>query len=183
MKHDLTDIGTREIRTERLLLRRMRPEDAQPFMKNGLFWGSLEEIQKGVDGFVEQYNAPHNYHWVFEYNGEPIGFVHAWEVKAYDACCQLGYEIAEAYQKQGFMTEALKPVLLYLLNEVRFNRVYCLVKVHNIASCSVCRKVGMTLEGVLRQHFNGDEGFSDVNVFSLIQADLQDPQKLQNLQA
>ncbi len=127
---------------------------------------------KNIENRIKDYDSPYTFHWVMEYNNIPIGRVLAWEVNPYDEYCQLGYDIAQEYRNQGLMTEAIKAILLYLLTEAEVNRVYCSVRVSNIASNKVCQNAGMVLDGTLRKHYKRDAGFDDVNVYSLIRDDL-----------
>lgn len=165
-------IGTREIITERLLLRKIKLEDAEPLLLSGSLTGTSDEAVKNIENRIEDYNSPHTFHWVIENNGRPIGRVLAWEVSLRDEYCQLGYDIAQEFRNRGFMTEAIKAVLLYLLTEAEFHRVYCSVRVSNVPSNKVCQKAGMILDGTLRKHYKSNNGYDDVNVYSLIREDL-----------
>ncbi len=166
-------IGTQEIKTERLVLRKIKLEDAEQLLASGSLCGTVDEVVKNIENRIKDYDSPYAFHWVIEYHNMPIGRVLAWEVNPRNEYCQLGYDIAQEYRNQGFMTEAIKAILSYLLTEAEINRVYCSVRVPNTASNKVCQKAGMVLDGTLRKHFKSDAGFDDVNVYSLIRDDLQ----------
>ena len=167
----MKNIGTKEITTERLILRKIKLEDAEPLSASGSLSGTLEEVKKNIEARIKDYESPYTYHWVIEYNNMPIGRVLAWEVSTRDEYCQLGYNISPEYRNRGFMTEAIKAIIVYLVDAADFNRVYCNVRTNNIGSNKVCQKAGMTLDGVLRKHFKSDIGFDDVNVYSFIKDD------------
>lgn len=163
----MKQIGTNEIKTNRLLLRRIKIDDAFSLKDLGCLNGTIEEINKSIDNWIKQYNNPFSFHWVIDYDGKAIGRILVWEVSIYNEYCQLGYDVAEAYRNKGIMTEALKAVLDYLLNEVDFNRIYLQVRTHNISSNKVCEKCGMKLEGTMKNHFKSNDGFDDVNIWGL----------------
>lgn len=167
----MKNTGTKEITTERLTLRKIKLEDAGPLSASGSLSGTLEEVKKNIEARIKDYESSYTYHWVIEYNNVPIGRVLAWEVNPHDEYCQLGYDISPEYRNRGFMTEAIKAVMTYLVDEAGFNRVYCNVRTNNVSSNKVCQKAGMTLDGVLRKHFKSAVGFDDVNVYSFIKDD------------
>jgi RimJ/RimL family protein N-acetyltransferase len=63
----------------------------------------------------------------------------------------LGYLLARPFWGQGFMVEALEPVVSWWLDQERVFRVWATTDVENHASQSVLRKAGFQLEGVLRK--------------------------------
>ncbi|MCD8141678.1 MAG: GNAT family N-acetyltransferase [Clostridiales bacterium] len=168
----MKNIGTQEITTQRLLLRKIKLEDAEPLLFSGSLSGTLDTARKNIENYIEEYNLSYTYHWVIDYDNKPIGRVLAWDVSLRDEYCQLGYDISQEFCSQGFMTEAIKAVLLYLLTKADFHRVYCSVRVPNIASNKVCQKAGMILDGTLRKHYKCNNGYDDVNIYSFIKDDL-----------
>ena len=163
----MKQIGTNEIKTNRLLLRKIRLEDTTSLYELHCLSGSIEEVKKNIDNYINQYENPLIYHWIIEYEGKAIGRIMAWEVSTYNEYCQLGYDVALVYRNKGIMTEALKAVLDYLLYQSDFNRVYLQVRTNNIASNKVCEKCGMTLEGTMKKHFKSEYGFDDVNIWGI----------------
>ena len=163
----MKQIGTNEINTKRLLLRRMRIEDAMSLKELGCLNGTLEEIKKNIENWIKEYENPLIYHWVIEYEEKAIGRIKVWEVSTYNEYCQLGYDVASAYRNKGIMTEALNAVFDYLLNQADFNRIYLQVRTNNIASNKVCEKCGMVLEGTMKKHFKSQDGFDDVNIWGI----------------
>jgi RimJ/RimL family protein N-acetyltransferase len=66
---------------------------------------------------------------------------------------ELGYWLGVEFWNQGYATEAARALLNYAFREIRLNRVYATHFTDNPASGHVMRKLGMTREGLLRQHF------------------------------
>ncbi len=169
----MNKIGTQEIKTERLILRKLCIDDAEVLHQLGCLNGPLEEVTKNIEASINQYNNPLVFHWVIEYNKIPVGRIMAWEVSDYNEYCQLGYDVAKDYRCKGIMSEALKAVIMYLIEQVGANRVYCSVRTNNIGSNKCCIKAGMTLDGTLRKHYKSDNGFDNVNVYSFIKDDIK----------
>ena len=159
----MNPIGTRELSTPRLTLRKLRPEDALPLHEAGILGSSLQEAQDAVQNMIRYNDDPMNFHWILCLNDAPIGRIKAWEVNPRDDYAQLGYDISPAHRNQGYMTEALRRVCEYLLTEAGMHRVYCMVRESNLASRRVCEKAGLQYEGFLRKHFRQPDG-SYVNV-------------------
>lgn len=166
-------IGTREIRTKRLLLRAIRKEDAEALVRIRSLAMPLAEAEKAVAGMIAEYTKPFSFHWAVTLDGDIIGRVKAWDINPYNGYLQLGYDIGADYRCQGYMTEAVKAVIRYMLDEADANRVFCSVREGNAASRRVCEKAGMTHEGTLRQHYaRQDGGYDDVRIYGIIKQDI-----------
>lgn len=85
--------GTAELRTERLILRRYRPEDAPVLYKEfgadaAMYqysgWNPYrtpEMAQNTVRGFIDQYADKHFYGWVMESDDVLLGTIGAYEYR------------------------------------------------------------------------------------------------------
>ena len=62
----------------------------------------------------------------------------------------LGYVLARPYWGQGIMTEAVRAVVNWALNEPAIYRVWAVCDVDNKASARVLEKAGLQHEGILR---------------------------------
>ena len=65
---------------------------------------------------------------------------------------ELGYWIGMPHWGRGYATEAVRAVIRYGFEERGLNRIYAYHFSNNPASGRVMQKVGMTYEGVRRQH-------------------------------
>lgn len=66
---------------------------------------------------------------------------------------ELGYWIGLPYWRNGYCTEAADAMLRYAFEELGLRRVFARHFAVNPASGRVMQKIGMTREGVMRQHF------------------------------
>lgn len=179
----LNHIGTREIATERLLLRRFRMDDAEAMFRGWasdgevtryLTWqphGNAEVTKKLTASWVEQYARKDCYRWciVWKENGEPIGCIDVVRLVEELETGVIGYCMAKEYWGRGVMTEALAAVMEYLFVNVGLYRIQAYHQTQNPASGKVMKKCGMQFEGVLRQSAKTNAGeYCDVAYYSIL---------------
>ena len=168
-------IGSSILSTSRLILRPPQLEDAAALVRIKSLPMKLEEAQKAVAVMLDELCKPFTFHWVITLEGEVIGRIKAWDVSPYDGYLQLGYDMGPEYRCKGYMSEAVQAVIRFMLTEAQANRVFCSVRAGNAASRRVCEKVGMVLEGVMRQQYaRQDGGYDDVCIYAMIKADLEE---------
>lgn len=146
--------GTIRLETERLVLRRLKIEDANEVFKN---WTSDDEVSKYMRWTThkdieetrswlqeEEKNYKNNdyYTWGIELKeiGELIGSISA--LYREDDRYEIGYGIGRKYWRKGYTTESLKKVMDYLINDVGIKRFKCSHAKLNPVSGIVMQKVG-----------------------------------------
>jgi ribosomal-protein-alanine N-acetyltransferase len=170
--------GTQEIRTERLLLRKIYPDDAEmvyawmsdPQVCKYERWQPHPSIEYSRGYIAEAfggYQSDHTYQWGIELNGALIGSVSIVNVSDYDQKAVLGYCLARKFWSNGYATEAVKAVLNYIFSETGLNRVEASHSVNNIASGRVLEKAGMILEGQSRDYYFCNSGLQDSRLFGI----------------
>ena len=178
----LTHKGTQTIKTQRLLLRKITPDDAQmvyawmgdpevcqyecwkPHPDAGWSRGYIEEVLGG-------YASDRLYHWGIELAGTLIGSVCAVNVDDLHEKAVLGYALARAFWSRGYATEAVRAVLRYMFTEVGLHRMEASHAVGNIASGRVLEKAGMLLEGRAKDYLLFNCGFQDSSLYGLTKRD------------
>lgn len=153
-------IGTQEIKTERLFLRRFVIEDLDDFFA----WTgsplvskfimekphkSIDEAKKELTGYINSYKNMDFYMWGIVFDGELIGFCTGNEINEDIRSICIGYAIKEKYWNRGITTEAVKALIDYFFN-IGFNRVFSYHNPLNPASGRVMQKSSMTFEGRIR---------------------------------
>ena len=146
--------GTAELWTERMILRRYRPEDADslyhylgtdPAMYAYSGWNpyaTLEMAQETVHRFIDSYEEEHTYSWVMDIDDVIVGTIGAYDYK--DNQIEIGYSVVRGWQGRGLATEALKKVLEYLTENEGISCVTAWCASENIGSCKVLEKAGMS---------------------------------------
>lgn len=168
-------IGTQTLTTSRLILRSVRLDDAEDLVRIRSLPMPLQEAKDAVTRMVQELEKPFIFHWVITRERKVIGRIKAWDINPYNGYLQLGYDMGPEYRGYGYMTEAVRAVVRFMLTEAEANRVFCSVRAGNAASRRVCEKAGMTLEGTMRQHYaRQDGGYDDVCIYGIIRSDLED---------
>lgn len=181
-------IGTQIIETERLILRKIRKDDAESMFRNWcadsevtkyLTWQphkSVEESRIIAAEWAESYKNAGFYHWAITVKGEadePVGTIGAvsadWEIGR----VTVGYCLSRKLWNNGYMTEALGAVIYYFINKVGANRVECYHDAKNPRSGAVMKKCGMKFEGILRQADRNNTGICDLCMYSVIKSDFK----------
>ncbi len=149
--------GCVELRTERLILRRYRPEDADdlyhylgtdPAMYEYSGWNpyaTLKLAKETVHRFIDCYKDEHTYSWVMDIDDVIVGTIGAYDYK--DDHIEIGFSVVKGWQGRGLATEALKKVLEYLTENEGISCVTAWCAAENIGSRRVLEKTGMKLVG------------------------------------
>ena len=145
--------GTVELWTERMILRRYRPGDAddlyrylgtEPSMYEYSGWdpyATLEMARETVQGFIDSYDDPHVYSWVMDIDDVIVGTIGAYDYK--DDRIEVGFSVVKGWQGRGLATAALKKVLEYLTENEGIPCVTAWCASENTGSRIVLEKAGM----------------------------------------
>ena len=181
----MTHLGTQELETARLLLRRFVLDDAQAMYEN---WASDPEVTQfltwpahsSVDvsrsvlaEWISNYNRADYYQWAIipKDVNQPIGSIAV--VSQDDRVCKahIGYCIGRPWWHQGYMSESLQAVINYLFDSVGMLRLDSRHDPRNPNSGAVMRKCGMQYEGILRQSDWNNQGICDACWYSILAVD------------
>ncbi len=86
---------------------------------------------------------------------------------------EVGYIIHPDYWGQGFATEAAKLIVNYSFTQLNMHRIYATCDPRNIESSKVLEKIGMTLEGRMRQDLLLKDGWRDSLLYSILEHEWQ----------
>lgn len=173
--------GTKEIHTNRLILRKYRLSDAQGMFKNYatdqrvtrfLNWcpyETSEAILPFLEMCIKNYEKENTYNWAIEFENEIIGGISAMSVDDLWKNCEVGYCIGYDFWNKGITSEALAAVIQFLFEEVGMHRIMAKHDVENPASGEVMKKCGMTYEGRLKEYYLRQDGtYSDSLVYGIV---------------
>jgi ribosomal-protein-alanine N-acetyltransferase len=173
-----------DLRTPRLLLRRLRVEDAadiftyasDPQMTPFVFWephrtieDTREFLGRTLQGYAEGLPAV----WGIQHlaDGVIIGGCAYHDISIMNLRGEIGYALARKYWGQGLMTEVVRAVLDYGFNALGLNRIEARCDVDNTGSWRVMEKVGMKFEGVLRQNIVLHGRPRDAKMYGILRED------------
>ena len=181
-------LGTCLLETDRLLLRRFLPQDADSVYRE---WASDPEVTKYltwpahqspdvsrafVDWCVGRYGDPACYCWVIVWKETltPIGNISAVKCEEEISAVELGWALGRAWWGRGIMPEAAERVLRFLFEEVGANRIAARHDVDNPKSGRVMQKLGMRHEGTLRASARNNRGVVDMEVYAILRRDFEE---------
>lgn len=159
-------IGTQELKTKHLLLRRLEVNDYKEAYKNWYcdkevskysLWDehkSSDLTKKIFEVWYKEYQNLDVYRWliVLKETNEIIGIIDSQTNKYEDyGAFELGYSLSKKYWNNNYMTETIKRVIKFFMEDVEANVVYAECMEDNKASERVMIKSGMTKEGVLKK--------------------------------
>lgn len=160
----MKQIGTRELETDRLILRKVRKDDA---MEAYYSWCSSDVVDKYVlfkrhdnvevtkelyENWEKEYEDLSTYRWIVQTKGtkELIGTIDVSKKFLRFGTCEIGYCYGEKFWNNGYGTECLKSVIKYLFEEAEAELVCAEHMENNPGSGRVMEKAGMKFEGKLR---------------------------------
>lgn len=182
----MQNIGTQEIETERLLLRKITMNDASDMFNN---WASDKEVAKYltwdahetidvtkeiISMWEKELEEDDCYRWCIELSEtkEVIGTIDVVKLNVDLESAVIGYCMSKKYWNRGIMTEALIAVQDFLFQHVGLNRVEAYFDTRNPASGKVMEKSGMSFEGIKRQVAKDNEGnFCDISMYAILKSD------------
>ncbi|WP_310738109.1 GNAT family N-acetyltransferase [Microbispora sp. H10949] len=144
------------IRTDRLVLRRWREEDKEPFAALNADPVVMEHFpatltREESDTFVERIEAAFDERgfglWAVEADGVFIGFT-GLQVPRFAAhftpCVEIGWRLARSAWGHGYATEAARASLEHGFGTLGLTEVVSFTAVPNLRSQAVMRRLGMT---------------------------------------
>ncbi len=175
------------IETDRLLLRKMTFSDAgdifeyasDPQVSEYTLWSthsSIEDSKFFLKTIVKMYKRRELVDWGIVHKAEKkfigtCGFVE-WSITHSRA--EIGYALSRKYWGEGYMSEAVSAVIDFGFREMLLNKIEARCEINNIASARVMEKVGMQLEGILRQQLFVKGRYWDLKTYSILREDFFD---------
>ena len=186
----MKNIGTQNISTERLLLRRIKIDDAESMFKN---WASDDDVTKYlrwkahkdiettkevINLWLQKYQNEQTYIWAIVYKETDvlIGTIEIMPVDKEPGTAQAGYCIAKKYWNKGIMTEALKSVIDYMFSKVELKKIVAWHLVDNEASGKVMQKSGMKFKGLKKSGDKDCDGnLRDIIIYETMSTSQSEP--------
>ncbi len=167
--------------TSRLLLRQIRPQDAEDLFavlsdeEAMQFYGhephqSVDETQKLIEQIQARYARREVIRWGITLKGEDrvIGSCSFHHFGPGFHRAETGYELNRGFWGKGIMTEAMSAILTYGFTEFGLHRVEAIIDMANEPSRGLLLKLGFTYEGNLRQRYSFRDRFEDEHYFGLL---------------
>lgn len=178
----MNHIGTRELSSECLTLRRFELEDADAIFYN---WAKDTETAKYCDwticetpedaydllsGWINAYDRSDYYLWAIEVNDleQPVGAIKVCSYNDPAMSAEIECWIGSDFIQQGIGREAAEMVLQFLTSEVGARRVWGKCDSNNDGGAKLMVRLGMEFEGTLKKAAKYNSGIVDVSVFGTV---------------
>ncbi len=175
-------LGTKEIQTSRLVLRRFKDSDVTLAFNNWcnddmvtkyLTWpahSSIEITKMVINDWIKSYENDNFYQWAIALKDtdEPIGSISIVRIDEKTNSVDIGYCIGTKWWNKGITTEAFMALLSFIFNEMKVNRVEARHDSNNFNSGKVMIKCGLKYEGTLRQSDSNNQGIVDAVYYSIL---------------
>jgi RimJ/RimL family protein N-acetyltransferase len=172
---------TLPISSERLLLRRFTDADIPDllvFVSHPSVANEVQEMgttEPEIRAYIKMQNGfqPFEPHEVFDLGIERkadhklIGIVTA--IVKHHRKVEIGYGLGVEHREQGYATEAAKALMDYSFSTLQFHRVQAISSSGNPASCRVLARLGMKLEGRLREANVRDGEWYDLLYYGILE--------------
>lgn len=163
-----------ELHTERLVLRKLRPSDAERMFAmrsdpqvmryvNRPMATSVDDAVALIALINARITAQEAIHWALTRKGEDtfIGLIGFWRLVKEHHYAELGYTLMQEAWGKGYASEAIASVVDLGFSTLGFHRVEAITRPANTASMRVLEKNGFVREGQLRENIFWNGTFHD----------------------
>lgn len=171
-----------EIKTQRVLLRRMKPEDAPEIFLLRSDERVLEFIGRepavsiaDAEAFIQRINENIDTNeaimWGIALKEKPeslIGSVCIWQIQKEHYRAETGYVLHPDYWRQGIMKEVLPVVCDFGFKKLGLHSIEARINISNIASERLLKTTGFKKEAWFKEDFFFRDKFYDTVVYSLL---------------
>jgi RimJ/RimL family protein N-acetyltransferase len=171
--------------TDRLVLRPLNPADAPSIQEKASVRAIADttisiphpypvgEAERYITRQLNAWKAGHSVTFGIERKSqeEIYGVLEIRDIEQEHSQAELSFWVAAEFWGQGYMSEALKPVVGFGFNDLRLNRLYAYHMLRNPGSGKVLQKNGFVREGVLRQRIRKWGVFEDVALWAILRND------------
>lgn len=177
-----TPLPVPQLETGRLLIRRLRMDDAAAMLdmlsdpETVQYWGRpvMTELQQ-----AEQYTREnlrwmedgHCLYWAIEEkaSGQMIGTCTLFKLDIDNRRGEIGYLLNRAYWHRGLMSEALQSVIDYAFRDLQLHRLEADTDPENAASIRLLENFGFQREGLFRDRWRVHGRWCDSLMMGLVQ--------------
>ena len=175
---------TTNLETERLILRKLRPEDSDALYaifsdKQTLeYWGHAPYTQKqqavtSIQEHLAFWDAGKSLCMAIEHKASAglIGTISLFNFYEDSRRAEVGYILSRPHWGSGIMSEALVAILGYAFIDLNLNRLEADIDPGNAASARLLKKMGFQLEGLLRERWIVGDLVTDTELYGLLHSD------------
>jgi [ribosomal protein S5]-alanine N-acetyltransferase len=169
-----------ELKTERLLLRKLTMDDAADILflrsdETVLQFiskepaASIKEAEAFIKWITDDMDANELIMWGITLKDDPgkvIGSICYWRILKQHYRAEIGYLLHPQYWKKGLMKEAMLKVIEYGFGIMQLHSIEARISPQNIASAAILSATGFVREGYLKEEYFFRGKFFDTAVYS-----------------
>ena len=169
-----------ELKTDRLLLRRLQKTDAREMFflrsdENVLRYlgrepaKTIAEVEDFIDKINKNIDENESVLWGISLRNEPsiiIGTICLWNFNRDHYRVEIGYLLHPDHWRKGIMKEAIHLVLDYGFDTLGVHSIEAMLSPQNVASVAVLESTGFVKEAHLKESFYFRGQFSDTAIYS-----------------
>jgi len=169
-----------EIRTNRLLLRRitatdapeilsMRSDDAVMQFIDREKTKTLEDAEAFIHIINESLDTNNGITWAMALSDQPqtlIGTIGFWRIIKQHYRAEVGYMLDPAHWNKGIMKEALQAVIAFGFGSMQLHSIEAHINPGNTASAALLEKTGFTREAYFKEDYYFRGNFIDTAIYS-----------------
>ncbi len=169
-----------EIKTERLLLRRIVPADAAQILilrsdeavlqyLDRAPTTTLEEAAALITKISDSLSSNSGITWAITLAEDPstlIGTIGYWKITPEHYRAEIGYMLQPAHWRKGIVNEAMIAVMDYGFNTLMLHSIEANVNPANRASAGLLEKLGFVREAYFRENYYYNGSFIDSAIYS-----------------
>lgn len=130
---------------------------------------SAERIAKKITDYNKEKASKDDFLFVIEtHSHENAGFIITFDCDSRSGTFKYGIFMLEKFKGSGMASEAVKIMLDYYFNELRYNKVNVYIYDYNIPSQKFHEKIGFICEGRLRQMAFSNGTYHDTIFYGLL---------------
>ncbi|MCL2415993.1 MAG: GNAT family N-acetyltransferase [Defluviitaleaceae bacterium] len=161
------------LKTERLVLRNLTPDDFKIFKKlythpETVKFSTIFQPTQHQIVFTFETSLNSEFCWIIEVDGKSIGIIHLANILAL-YLAEIGYILSHKHWGQGYMTEAVRAVVDYAFNGFNFGRIRAVTMQKNLRSVSLLERCGFVREAAIFEA-DYDGIIADVYYYSIIKS-------------
>lgn len=179
--------GTPNLETERLILRKLTPQDDKSIFEYAsdnevpkyMTWNphkTIEDARGFINFTLNRYEKDEAGEWgiVLKESNKLIGAIGFPKCDKRNMSAEIGYVISRLYWGSGIMPEAVNGIFKFAFEEMGLKKIECCHFLPNEKSGRVMQKVGMSFDGIVREKFYIKGQYRDVKQYSILKSDWVD---------
>ena len=141
------------------------------YLRKTLPWldevNSLDEQISYISHCISDYELHKGIMYSVSSDGDIIGTIGLNSIDYENRSCGVGYWVSEEFAGKGIATRCCSRLIDHCFNDLNLHRFVLEAAIENIASCRVAEKLGLRLEGVIKDREWLYDRFLDANLYAV----------------